>query len=58
MSFEKLEIAIKYYNWDHPSYDKSRVIDIYNKLSDEDKKQANVQFKDTLLAISALSKVS
>ena len=58
MSFEKSEKAIKYYNWDHPSYDKSRVIDIYNKLSDEDKKQANAQFKDTLLAISALSKVS
>ena len=58
MSFEKLEKAIKYYNWDHPSYDKSRVIDIYNKLSDEEKKQANVQFKDILLTLSALSKVS
>ncbi len=26
--------------------------------ADEDKKQANVQFKDTLLTISALSKIS
>lgn len=58
MSLENLEKAIKYHKWDHPSYDKSRIIDIYNKLSDEDKKQASIQFKDVLLTILALSKVS
>jgi hypothetical protein len=51
MTLEKLEKAIKYFKWDHPSYDKLRVISIYNQLNDTDKKQADIQFMDVLSKI-------
>ena len=51
MTLENLEKAIKYFKWDHPSYDKLRVISIYNQLNDADKKQADIQFMDVLSEI-------
>ncbi len=48
MTLENLEKAIKYFKWDHPSYDKSRIISIYNQLNDADKKQADIQFMEVL----------